>query len=595
MLCDNKHESAKKTSRKKRTHKLLNLRVPGDITSQGVKHYFELLDCPRALTCWLLFDNNEHDQLVDLECRPDSYDSSSEFVHAYRATEFLSKATFLNLAVDPDLVAIKKFHECEAACKRVNDRFKNLATDPLYTGPVVWLHDAVKRKISSILGGFSVQEMFDLAYWGPGATALITRDKACAANKFQCEIGITRDLFDLINEPLKAFSPGWHKQLVDMGFPLYQASCKITTVLKTAKTKRIIAGEPGMNSWFQLGIGSMVVRRLQRVGVDLTDQSVNQEFARLASLQGGVATVDQTSASDLIARAVPEALLPRRWFSVMDSCRSHFGIHNGSLPLQLEKFSSMGNGFTFPLQSLIFYSMAYAVLEYEGKLDQVNQINAYGDDIIIPVDSVVLFSALCDFYGFKMNIRKTYYSGYFRESCGCHYFAGVDAKPIYLRDRLAKVQDVYLLANSVRRSRPNKSRSVRELWDFLVSSVPKSLRFRIPDRFGDGGFISPFDEATPPKARHGFEGFRFLCLSEVSIGTPFQGPGPLLAGLWNLHRRGLFQGQNIPERTTRFSRLLILRREHARPSEWDYVFRRGYTKIRRGVFIAPQWTDPPPL
>jgi hypothetical protein len=595
MLCDNKHDSVKNTKRKKRTSKLHNLRVPGDITSQGIKHYFELLDCPRSLTCWLLFSNNEHDQLISLECRPDSYDSSEEFVHAYRATEFLSKATFLNVSVDPEAAAIKKFHECEASCKRVNDRFKNLATDPLYKGPVVWLHDAVKRKIANILGGFSVQEMFDLAYWGPGATSLITRDKACAANKFQCEIGITRDLFDLIDPALKSFSPSWHQQLVAAGYPKFERACKISTVLKTAKINRIVAGEPGMNSWFQLGCGMQIVRRLKRVCIDLSDQSINQEHARLGSLHGEVVTVDETSASDSIARAVPEALLPHRWFSVLDSCRSHFGVRDKSLPLLLEKFSSMGNGFTFPLQSLIFYSMAYAVLEYLGKLDKINLINVYGDDIVIPVDCLELFSALNEFYGFQMNTKKTYSSGYFRESCGSHYFAGVDAKPFYLRDKLAKVQDVYLFANSIRRSRPNKSKSVAALWHFLVNSVPVPHRYKIPDQFGDGGFISCFDDATPPIARRGFEGFRFMCLSEVSVGVPFQGPGPLLAGLWNLHRRDLFPGRNEPERTTRFSRLLILRRERRRPSEYDYVFRRGYTKIRRGVFVAPQWIDPPSL
>jgi hypothetical protein len=594
MLCDNKHDSAKKTSRKKRTSKLLNLRVPGDITSQGVKHYFELLDCPRALTCWILFSNREHDQLVSLECRPESYDSSEDFVHAYRATEFLSKATFLKVSNDPESVAIKKFHECEASCKRVNERFLHKRTDPLYKGSVVYLHDAVKRKISSVLGAFSVQEMFDFAYWGPGATTLIKRDMACAANKFQSESGITRDLFDLIKTSLPSYSPAWDSHLKSVGFPKFENSCKIVTVPKNAKTDRIIAIEPGMNSWFQLGIGRSIQRRLRRVGVDLTDQSINQEHARLSSMRNDLATIDFSSASDTISKSVVRELLPHRWFSVMDSCRSHYGVRD-SLPLLLEKFSSMGNGFTFPLQSLIFYCMAYAVLEYLGLEWKSGLINSSGDDVVIPVECLEPFSALSDFYGFSLNIRKSYSSGYFRESCGCHYFAGVDAKPFYLRDKLAKVQDVYLFANSVRRSRPNKSISPSSLWHFLVNSVPKPLRFKIPDGFGDGGFISCFDDATPPKARRGFEGFRFMSLSEVSIGVPFQGAGPLMASLWNLHRRSLFPDSNEPEYTTRFSRLLILRKERNRPSEYDYVFRRSFTKIRRGVFIAPQWRDPPPL
>jgi hypothetical protein len=515
-------------------------RVPPEVTSDVVKKYLEALDCPRSLTVWLLFSSNEHNQIADLEFDPSLYSSFESCRDAYAATKFLSKFKDLSTNRDLDKVAMEKFDEFEQLCKQTNNRFRFPDHDQKYKGHVVWLHNAVRRKISRILGDFSPEEIFDTADWGPGASTLIKRRFASAANKFQCETGITRELHALIPiEILKEAYPLWASHLAEVGFPTYQLGNRVVTVPKDAKTNRVIAIEPGINLWFQKSLGEMIGRRLRRYGVDLRYQSRNQELARLGSLSNQLATVDLSSASDSIAYSVVEDLLPPRWFSVLDSCRSHYGIQ-GSRTIKWEKFSSMGNGFTFQLESLIFYAVAVCCAEYLhlSSTEVKKSVSAYGDDVILPSACFGYFSEMMDFYGFRINWKKSYYDSPFRESCGAHYYRGSDLKPIYLKDSVTSVLAIYRLANAIRRLafRFNYTLSCdvrfKKVFDHLVHLTPSAFRLRISDGYGDGGFISNFDEAAPSKARHGIEGYLVVNLTEVSKTYQEDRIGYLLSRLW---------------------------------------------------------------
>lgn len=517
---------------------IVSYRVPERVTLTAIESFFSALDCPRALTAAILFREGEHEQLSQLEFDPKNYANHVDLRDAYAATKFLSKYKGLTLSYDLDEVAIEKFEKFELLCKQTNRRFRFLEHDPKYSGRVVWLHHAVGRKISKILGDFSSEELFSMPDWGPGASTLIKRRDASPAKKFQCETGITRDLYSLIPwEILEVCYPQWASQLVDSGFPNFQVGNKVITVPKDASTNRVIAIEPGLNLWFQKAVGDMIGKRLRRYGVDLRYQSRNQELARKGSLTSLLATIDLSSASDSIARSVVEELLPPRWFSVMDSCRSHYGTLSNSTR-KWEKFSSMGNGFTFQLESLIFYAVAVCCAEYLH-VDSTD-VSAYGDDVVLPTACFELFSEMLDFYGFRMNVKKSHFDSTFRESCGAHFISGIDVKPIYLKDRVSSVPALYRLANAVRRlahrhnSRFGCDARFRKVFDFLVSSCPKPYEFRIPNELGDGGFISNLDEATPSRARHGLEGYRVMNVVEVSKTYQDETCGYLLAALWQL-------------------------------------------------------------
>lgn len=527
-----------------------NYRVQPGLMPRMIERFLSSLDCPRALTVYLLYTNGEHEQLAQLEFNPLAYKDSREVRDAYAATKFLSKFKGLTLDYDLDEVALRKFEKFELLCAGTNKRFRDLSRDPLFSGSRVWLHNAIIRKIERILGAFNVEEFFSHPDWGPGASTLIKRANASPQEKFQCETGITRDLYNLISPIIiESAFPQWGSHLIYSGFPNFQVGNKIVTVPKDASTNRVIAIEPGLNLFFQLSIGEMIKSRLLRIGIDLRYQTRNQDFALYGSKTRKVATIDMSSASDSISYGLVRELLPPRWFSVMESCRSRYGQLGGRL-LKWEKFSSMGNGFTFQLESLIFYATALACVEYLHL--ESDLVGVYGDDVVIPTPAFELFSSMIEFYGFQINVKKSHLYSSFRESCGAHFYEGWDCKPLFLKEELSTIQSVFRLANAVRRLSLRRGfslgcdNSFRAVFDLLVSSVPKALRLRIPETLGDGGFISNFDEASPSRAStryltQGWEGYIVRSAVDSSVKRIDERVGYLLAELWRLSQSSISQ------------------------------------------------------
>lgn len=527
-------------SSKMRNKELVKLarqhRVASSVTDEAIFDFLSASNCPRSLAVWLLYANKEHQQLVDLECYAKDYNSPFAFRDAYAATNLLSKSDFLKIAVAKDVAAFEKFFKFEDLCRQTNSRFRNLSLDPNYHGSNVWLLNATIRKIESILGDFVADEFVDSANWGPGVTTLIKGCDVSAINKFHCENGITRDMYALICDIFPVAYPGWWMELrMKYGeIPFnFQVGNSVITVPKNSKTDRVIAVEPGINLWFQKAAGSMIKRRLLRAGIDLRTQDNNQRLARLSSIDGRLATVDFSSASDSISKELVRELLPPRWYNLLNSMRSTFGTHNNA-PIRWEKFSSMGNGFTFELESLIFYAAAFAVREY---LHEDGEISVFGDDVILPERCYELFADFSRFLGFTVNLKKSCYNSPFRESCGAHYYLGINCKPVFLKERLRDVSAIYKLANSVRmlshryNSHYGCDSRFRNCWKHLSLRIPKPLRFRIPYGKGDGGLVSNFDEAVPTRARNGIEGYYYSALAEVGKTRQFDGMAVLFARL----------------------------------------------------------------
>lgn len=529
-------------------------RVPSAFTVDAIEEFLFSLDCPRALTVWILFTNNEHGQIAELEFDPGKYFTTAHLRDSYAATKLLAKYKDFSLDVDLEAVALEKFRSYELLCAETNRRFRDLGRDPLFTGATVWLHNAVKRKISEILEQPDLEDFFNLASWGPGASTLIKRRDASSANKFQQEVGITRELYDILCpggslKILREYSPRWSELLCSAGFPLFQKGNKVITVPKDATTDRPIAIEPGLNLWFQKALGQMFRQKLRKRGVriDLRWQSRNQKLAEEGSKNLFCATVDFSSASDSIASGVVEELIPVEWYRLLDLTRSRYGSLKEET-FRWNKFSSMGNGFTFELETLIFYAIALCCVEYRyltsasrGDLREAKRVvSAYGDDVILPVDCLELFRSVCTFYGFRLNAKKTHAYTAFRESCGAHFYGGIDVKPIFLKQKMTTIQSVYRFANAVRRMahrRGNYSAcdsAFRTLFDHLVQRTPKVLRLRVPEGFGDGGFISNLDEASPSRLKHGVEGYRVIHLVERDKTREVEYDGLLLARLKSL-------------------------------------------------------------
>lgn len=219
---------------------------------------------------------------------------------------------------------------------------------------------------------------------------------------------------------------------------------RITTVPKNGLTDRTIAIEPLLNVFLQLGVDKVMKKRLKKLwNIDLTDQTVNQVLAELGSLCGDLATLDLKAASDTISLKICELLLPPAWYNLLLDLRSPKGVLQGKKG-SFSKMSSMGNGFTFALESIIFAAIVRHVLR---RLRIKDEMSVYGDDLIVPKRAVEGTIELLEYCGFAINKEKSFSTGPFRESCGKDFYAGYNVRPVFLKKQVKTVMDLYYLHN----------------------------------------------------------------------------------------------------------------------------------------------------
>lgn len=402
--------------------------------------YFALcksVDTPVSLGAWLRFEYNQT-ELASMSIRPENYNDSTSFHLDYSVVSLLSKWKGLNTGINLEEVALQSFASSEIQCAETNRRLRQMANVAIPR-----LHEVfhfAQLKIARLLGDFEKSFVLNHCGWGPGATTDLSRRKAFLDTKM-CELPIpvsdsARSLLRYEIERDLHWSSAILGTMPEGAFCLLPAvfrsenECRITTVPKSAKTDRVIAIEPRGNSFLQKGFGGYIRRRLRKVGIDLDDQSVNQQLAK-AAVVDGLATLDLRAASDTVSKELVWALLPYDWASAMDACRSRYATMPDKSRRYLEKFSSMGNGFTFELETLIFWALSSAVKDLNSN---AGRIAVYGDDIIVPreiADEVVLTLKFC---GFDTNETKSFIRGRFFESCGKHYFDGVDVTPAYQKE-----------------------------------------------------------------------------------------------------------------------------------------------------------------
>lgn len=344
-------------------------------------------------------------------------------------------------ASDRQAAAIKKFRNSERRCLQVkNDLLLNVEGSPYN----VWSHiHAAQRKISRLLGPFSWDRAQPFFGFGPGATTRLPRRTSDRFYKYRGKPHVTFNC-ETLAHTLMQYSPLWRECVLGgqgpVGPDCYQIvqGNRITTVAKDSDCDRIIAIEPDLNMYFQKGIGGLIRSRLRQfTNVNLDDQLPNKELARLGSVDGMNSTIDLASASDSISMTLVTALLPPDWVSAIEHCRSPYGVLPDGEKILYRKVASMGNGFTFELESLIFWALGSAVLEL-NPCELSNRFRVYGDDITFPTSRSQVLISLLNRCGFDCNASKTFLTSDFRESCGGHYFKGTDVTPFYIRENITE-------------------------------------------------------------------------------------------------------------------------------------------------------------
>lgn len=248
--------------------------------------------------------------------------------------------------------------------------------------------------------------------------------------------------------------------------PTIHGSNKVTFVPKNVTSLRSIAIEPNGQMMMQLGIHSFLCKVLSRAGNDIRFQSRNQILAREASITGSHATIDLSSASDSISLALIYQLLPSDWFMMLYRNRAPKGTLPDGSEITYHKFSSMGNGMTFALETLVFFAICRAVCGSD-------LISVYGDDIIVPVNHARRLIDFLNLVGFEINEDKTFLEGPFRESCGSDWYNGTLVTPKYWRlSDKPTVMEVYEFINSCSRVAPRFNwGAVR---DYLRKSISRA-------------------------------------------------------------------------------------------------------------------------
>jgi len=394
----------------------------------------------------------------------------------YLKEQFLSK--FVSSETDPPIVrrtrAINKWLATERNNEATNDRLQHVSEDYQILPWVTWRDfvSFVQSFIARIIGDVPPEDCLIGSFSG-GATTSRTRTSGHPSRKYLGKADITLAALPWF-EDLFSTCPGWLSRS-DYDIRIVPGNV-LFTVPKKADIDRCACKEPDLNMFLQKGVGNYFRTALKRQRIDLNDQSVNRDLARRGSEDGSLATLDLSSASDSVSSGLVELMLPPIWFSLLNSIRSPVTIIDGEEHSN-EMFSSMGNGFTFELESLLFYALARATAFFRGI---PGIISVYGDDIICPTELAQDLIHVLGFVGFETNISKSHFSGEFRESCGGHYLRGYDVTPFYLKGPLVRLTDLIHAANSLRKWSDSSSLEILDceswpLWLTLRDLVPSSL------------------------------------------------------------------------------------------------------------------------
>lgn len=474
----------------------MTLPTPFGISEDVVGLILADVDTLLSLKAAILIRYREYVQLVNLTVDPSAYDDPEVFFKDYQVISLLRKCADLPTGIDRELEAKKAWYAAEKQCYRTNYRFlKHLNISPFEAVHDLAIDDFLKMvrdRVRKVMGSVP----YDLlgARHGPGATLMDRGQLTTVPDKMSSRPTCSADARCLL--PLWG-QTAWARALMhdhpDRSDPLTLNYDRFVSVPKDATKDRGICVGPSLNTFYQLGVGGHLRRRLNQHGYDLGEgQTLHRRVAKWASKDGSYATIDLSSASDTVSYNLVKFLLGTTWFEVLKTLRIPKTQVNGNL-LHLQKFSAMGNGYTFELETIIFSAICESVMEQAGITPRPGRnVFVYGDDLILPSECCKNLLAVLSYCGFTPNQRKSFVSGPFRESCGGDFFLGKAVRPHFIKNLPTEPQHWISLANGLRRVgfceetqtwyRPYLKRA----WFACLKQLPTSIRrLRGPSMFGD--------------------------------------------------------------------------------------------------------------
>jgi len=284
---------------------------------------------------------------------------------------------------------------------------------------------------------------------GPGATA----DKLLGNQKFKLSTWTDRLQSVMSAENFLLPNPRFaDENQITYLEPGSEQPVRVISVPKTLKTPRIIAIEPSYVQYAQQAILEPLIELLETDKVvkhflGFSDQVPNQDLARIGSENGQLATLDLSEASDRVSNQLVRSMVSSfpSLLKGLDATRSRKADVPGHGVIRLAKFASMGSALCFPVEAMVFLTIIFLGIERElntrftSRADFLRfrgRVRVYGDDLIIPVDSVEPVINSLEHFGARVGAAKSFWIGRFRESCGKEYYDGHDVSIVKFRRML---------------------------------------------------------------------------------------------------------------------------------------------------------------
>jgi hypothetical protein len=424
----------------------------------------------------------------------------SAFRDDHMVSRVLAKSQQLPFEHDTKKEALDLFDEIEGKLlQRDLHPLKNVLVDQMRIEVLKILTDS---EDDPFLTTSMLADILRYSRFGPGATSNVS-GRFTNSDKLKSETSVSPALRPF----LSAIKSGqWGDS--NTKYVIYPAS-KINTVPKTAFTDRTISTMPTANMYMQLGLAKVLELRLRKNGVDIRDQTKNQNLAKRANVLK-LATIDLSSASSWFSERNMENILPPDLLHLVEILRPHYCFTSRDLdfgpiqPRRMMNIMPMGAGYTFALMTLVFLALIRVIVPRSC----LNLCAVYGDDLIVPQKYADTLIEHLEALGFQVNCNKSFTKGNFFESCGTEWLSGHDVRPFYCRKGSSLEDDStglaipyrVQIANSLRlwSKRPDGTCDIRFLpiWSMLTKPLRKDEKPKVPECLGNVGLITSLAETT---------------------------------------------------------------------------------------------------
>jgi hypothetical protein len=464
----------------------------------------EEIDTPRSLACYLCCKYDQWDEYKRFDINDHHYDGNwllerffrsaglapiVEFKQDRLVSRMLTKSSYIQTGVDPELAAQQTFTEVEKVLE-------------LNEGKVPWFPGLQRfiAQLDDMLGFTSsdtsyVSDNF-IAYvlancrFGPGASAGLR--SVVASDKLRLTPTVGPNLLPVYKQVMGEIWAGYKTRNGNLIKKVVSYS-SVQTVPKTAWTARTISSQPVVDMFFQRGLGVYFEERLRSYGCDIRDQTRNQNLTRHA-VRDGLATIDLSSASSWFCEENLSFLRPDLLW-LLKLVRQEYYAFPGMEPTFYRNWLPMGAGHTFAFMTLYFLALVRSIVPKR----LWSKTAVYGDDIIVPADYAGAVVDALEALRFKCNRDKSFVSGRFYESCGVEVLDDRDVTPFYCRTSstgsgAAKVASTLYKVRLANRLKhwlgPDWTfgDQFSSVWFALVTGVPPINRNPVPPHLGDSGF-----------------------------------------------------------------------------------------------------------